>query len=204
VNPTTEIFVLCAGVVAVAGALVTVVARSPLRAAMGLLLTVGSTAAIYLALHAALLAVLQLLVYAGAIVVLFVFVIMMIGPMGTIRAAGPALLARTLGVTVMAIVTAALAFTLYPHAAMPVEVPPEFGWVNSFGRALYVDTLLPFELVGVTLLVAIVGAVAVARGRSAAETEAIHRNRAEREAERERQQADEQRVAAEVAAHGGH
>jgi NADH-quinone oxidoreductase subunit J len=201
VNLSTEIFVLFTAVFAVAGAFVTVLAHNPLRAAMGLLLTVGSTAGLYLALHAPLLAVLQLLVYAGAIVVLFIFVIMMIGPSGSVRAAPTALLARTVGLTVAAVVMASVAFTLYQHEAPAVPVPEQFGWVKSFGRALYVDTLLPFELVAITLLVAIVGAVAVARGRSAAEAEAI-RLRREKEAARKRDD-DDKGLPVEAAAQSG-
>jgi NADH-quinone oxidoreductase subunit J len=204
VNTVTELYLLIVGTLAVVGALAVVFAKSPLRAAMGLLLTVGSTAALYLGLHAPLLAVLQLLVYAGAIVVLFIFVIMMIGPAGVIEASTRALLARTAGLTIMAVITAALAFGLFQHQAEVPRVPGEFGWVKSFGRALYIDNLLPFELVSVTLLVAIVGAVAVARGRSAAEAEAVRKSRAEREEDRARRKEEEHRVGAEAAAHGGH
>lgn len=178
-STSAEIFILVTGAFAIVGALATVLARSPLRAVMGLLLTVASTAGVYLALHAPLLAVLQLLVYAGAIVVLFIFVIMMIGPAGHIRRAPSALLSRTVGFAVGLMVTVGVAFTLYQHEAPLVPVPPAFGSVRSFGRTLYVDTLVPFELVAVTLLVAIVGAVAVARGRTAAETEAIRKRRAQ-------------------------
>ena len=73
------IFLLCA-VVAIVTAVLTVSLRSPLRAAVSLLAHILSLAGLYLTLHAHLLAAIQLLVYAGAVVVLFIFVIMLIGP----------------------------------------------------------------------------------------------------------------------------
>ncbi|MEA2751537.1 MAG: NADH-quinone oxidoreductase subunit, partial [Myxococcales bacterium] len=68
-------FWVCAAL-AVGGAISTVVAKNPIRSAMGLLMMILSIAGIYLALHAQFLAAIQLIVYAGAIVVLFIFVIM--------------------------------------------------------------------------------------------------------------------------------
>ena len=65
---------------AVLGALGVVLAKNPIRSAMGLLLTILSVAGLFLALHAQFLAAIQLIVYAGAIVVLFLFVIMLLGP----------------------------------------------------------------------------------------------------------------------------
>src|SRR5215469_3527298 len=65
---------------AVLGALAVVVSKNPIRGAMGLLLLILSVAGLFLALHAQFLAAIQLIVYAGAIVVLFLFVIMLLGP----------------------------------------------------------------------------------------------------------------------------
>src|SRR6516164_1500619 len=64
----------------VIGGVATVSAKNPIRGAMGLLLTILSIAGLFLALHAQFLAAIQLIVYAGAIVVLFLFVIMLLGP----------------------------------------------------------------------------------------------------------------------------
>ena len=72
-------FYVCAAV-ALAGALCTVVAANPIRGAMGLLLTISGIAALFLSLHAEFLAAVQLIVYAGAVVVLFLFAIMLLGP----------------------------------------------------------------------------------------------------------------------------
>jgi NADH-quinone oxidoreductase subunit J len=89
-------FWLCAAM-AVIGAIATVANRNPIRGAMGLLLTILSIAGLFFALHAQFIAVIQLIVYAGAIVVLFLFVIMLLGP----SAVGPrdsrGIVARSIG-----------------------------------------------------------------------------------------------------------
>src|SRR5580693_3107608 len=76
---TNFYFYACAAM-AVIGALATVIMPNPIRGAMGLLLMILSLAGLFLALHAQFLAAIQLIVYAGAIVVLFLFVIMLLGP----------------------------------------------------------------------------------------------------------------------------
>src|SRR5688572_11676662 len=73
------LFLLC-GTVALITAVLTITMRTPLRAAMSLLGHIVSLAGLYLSLHAHLLAAIQMIVYAGAVVVLFVFVIMLMGP----------------------------------------------------------------------------------------------------------------------------
>ena len=72
-------FYLC-GLIAVLGALGTVIAKNPIRGAMGLLVMILAIAGLFLALHAQFLAAIQLIVYAGAVIVLFLFVIMLLGP----------------------------------------------------------------------------------------------------------------------------
>ena len=104
-----EFLFMVAGLVAVVSAVLTVTMRTPLRAALTLLVHVISLAGLYLSLHAHLLAAIQMLVYAGAVVVLFVFVIMLIGP-GVMdkRTDDKGLLVRTFGVSMVALVTSSL------------------------------------------------------------------------------------------------
>ncbi|MBZ0119111.1 MAG: NADH-quinone oxidoreductase subunit J, partial [Sandaracinaceae bacterium] len=114
------VFLLCATVAIVCAVLV-VSLRSPLRSAMALLGNIVSIAALYLTLHAHLLAAIQLLVYAGAVVVLFVFVIMLIGPSAISRPTAESqrgLMVRLAGAAVLAIVTGSIAFQV---AAVSVE-----------------------------------------------------------------------------------
>ena len=163
-------FYVCAAL-ALIGALAVVVAKNPIRGAMGLLLLIVSMAGLFLALHAQFLAVIQLIVYAGAIVVLFLFVIMLLGPSAAppldhrgivVRSLGGSLFGLAgLGVIVM-VVRAAMA----AHRTLPMPAPdPTFGGIDAFGGVLFTDTLVPFEISSALLMVAVVGAVAVARGR---------------------------------------
>ncbi|MCG8555057.1 MAG: NADH-quinone oxidoreductase subunit J [Proteobacteria bacterium] len=172
------------GLIALLAALATVVFKNPIRAAMGLLAHILALAGLYLSLHAHLLAALQLIVYAGAVVVLFVFVIMLIGPTPTPERDTRGLMSKTLSLCLMVILTALLAFSLLEHRPARVGVaicPPaagadcsQFGGVVAVSRELFQKAIVPFELVSVLLLVAVVGAVAVARGRSGGERRTRH------------------------------
>ena len=102
------LFVVTA-IFAMAGALMTISARRPLRAAIGLLVHIISLAGMFLTLNAHLLAALQLLVYAGAIVVLFVFVIMLIGPAAEVGPIEGRVASRTLSIALTIAVVLALA-----------------------------------------------------------------------------------------------
>lgn len=170
-------FCICASI-ALLSAAGTVASRTPIRAAMSLLAHILSLAGLYLALHAQLLAAIQLIVYAGAVVVLFVFVIMLIGPTEEPRRPGiSGAAARALAMCLMAAVAISVAAGvghLRPAApaiegcAMGVPECAQFGGVEGVARVLYRDAAVPFELVSILLLIAILGAIAVARGRSLA------------------------------------
>ncbi|MDH5492871.1 MAG: NADH-quinone oxidoreductase subunit J, partial [Myxococcales bacterium] len=184
-TPNLILFWVCAAM-ALFGAAGTALAARPLRAAVSLLLHIVALAGLYLTLHAQLLAAMQLLVYAGAIVVLFVFVIMMIGPATAVTPTSRGLMPRMISVVLMGSVIATIGAALVQYSVPYVGLPADYGTVDGLGTAIYGGAAIPFELVSITLLVAIVGAVAVARGRSKAEAEAIAQRRAEREASDER------------------
>ncbi|MGB5809144.1 MAG: NADH-quinone oxidoreductase subunit J [Polyangiales bacterium] len=164
-GPSTTLFIVTA-ISSIVGALITISARRPLRAAMGLLLHIISLAGLFLTLNAHLLAALQLLVYAGAIVVLFVFVIMLLGPETEVGSVEGGLVSRAtaaaLTVAVFLVVATAVARVTAPWGA----VANDFGTVEGLGSAIYREALVPFELISITLLVAIVGAIAIARSRA--------------------------------------
>lgn len=174
-------FWVCA-VVALAGALFTVIAKNPIRGAMGLLLMILCMAGLFLALHAQFLAAIQLIVYAGAIVVLFLFVIMLLGPSATPptdsrgripRAISAALFAGGGLSAMILLVRSAPAVPAAQKAQLLADTTPDFGSVEKFGNILFGPALVPFELSSALLMVAIVGAVAVARGRTKAD---LHHN----------------------------
>lgn len=179
-----EIFVALCGILAIASAIGTIAVRTPLRAAMSLLGHVISLAGLYLTLNAHLLAAIQLLVYAGAVVVLFVFVIMLMGP-GALdsRQDGRGLLTKTLGAAVLAMLAGGIAFAVggVGDVGRPnIEPCPDgagecgqFGGVDAVANALFSGAAIPFELASILLLVAVVAAIAVARGRMIEEKSAI-------------------------------
>lgn len=157
-------------VLAIAGALSVVIARNPIRSAMGLLLLILSVAGLFIALNAQFLAAIQLIVYAGAIVVLFLFVIMLLGPMATPPSDRRGLTARVFGGGLFALaglgaLTAVARAGASAHATPLPKVPESFGGIDAMGSVFFSDALVPFELSSALLMVAVIGAVAVARGR---------------------------------------
>ena len=206
------VFIICA-VVAVLSAVATIGMKSPLRCAVALLLHILALAGMYLTLHAHLIAALQLIVYAGAVVVLFVFVIMLIGPGAVGHAVWRGVMVRTAAAAIMGLVGAAIVFqigdldTAKPDVAVcaPGDAAcQQFGGVEALGKALYSDAAVPFEIVSILLLVAIIGAIAVARGRTSEEAAATKARRVDRDAAQAAQTEREKKLAADVAAHGGH
>jgi len=139
-------FYVCAAV-AILGAVATIVSRNPIRGAMGLLLMIVSIAGLFLALNAQFLAAIQLIVYAGAIVVLFLFVIMLLGPSSMAPRDKRGLVGRAIGGTVFGIAVADALWLTRHVVGMPMrELDASFGSI-----------------------VAVVGAVAVARGKQGEE-----------------------------------
>jgi NADH-quinone oxidoreductase subunit J len=165
--------------IAVLAAFGAIASRTPIRAAMSLLVHILALATIYISLYAHLLGAVQLIVYAGAVVVLFVFVIMMIGPTAeATRPLATGLIAPVLSICVMAGVALSIASAV---GGVQPDLPaiegcengvPEcgqYGGVRAIAGVLYKAAAVPFELVSILLLVAILGAIAVARGRSLGE-----------------------------------
>ena len=160
-------FYACAAL-ALIGALSVVIAKSPIRGAMGLLLLILSIAGLFLALHAQFLAAIQLIVYAGAIVVLFLFVIMLLGPSASTPHDRRGIVTRTLGGGLFGLLGLGAIWGVVRASTghMAMSLPePAFGGIDAFGSVLFADALVPFELSSALLMVAVVGAIAVAKGR---------------------------------------
>jgi NADH-quinone oxidoreductase subunit J len=159
------VFAICT-VLSAAGV---IAARNPINSAMALVASFFFLAGLYVLLWAHTIAVLQVLVYAGAIMVLFLFVIMLLNLTDEdSHRAGP-----TLASVMGGLATAALLFVLDmalvrisdPPAALNSEQASTFGSIKALGALLYTHYLLPFEAVSLLLLVAMVGAVVVAKPR---------------------------------------
>ncbi len=143
-----------------------VMARNPVNAAMSLVGAFFFLAGIYVLLTAHLLAFLQVLVYAGAIMVLFLFVIMLLTTGDENYAQARVKAMQVAGAFGAAGVAAVVVRAVQQLGAMPMRaVGPDFGTVKAVGRVLFTQYLLPFEATSLLLLVAIVGAVVVAKQR---------------------------------------
>ena len=148
---------------AVAGALGMLLnTRNTVAGALSLVGTMVSLGAIYVLLDAYLIGVLQILVYAGAIVVLFLFVVMLLNLRG--EQFGPERLAvgKVLGVAVAVLLLLQLLW-LIPDFAPPAELRPGFGGYRDVGMALFTDWVLAFEATSLLLLAAMIGAVVLAK-----------------------------------------
>jgi NADH-quinone oxidoreductase subunit J len=159
-------FVLIA-VIAVGSALGLVLKRNPIHGALFLVVNLGTVAALYLTLGAEFLAAAQVIVYAGAIMVLFVFAIMVLIPGKEETGPDPRRPFRLLAVPVGALllVQVLVIVVASPGFAPRVAVPAP-GGVEAIGRLLFTDYLFPFELTSVLLLAAMVGVLVLARRRA--------------------------------------
>jgi NADH-quinone oxidoreductase subunit J len=139
----------------------TMTRRNPVTAVMSLVGTFFCLAAIYATLDAHFLAILQVLVYAGAIMVLFIFVVMILNR----EEVAPVSWRPTKLVGVLAGVYLLVKFLHVSDLGLPVSsvVPETFGTVGSIGDLLFREFVYPFEAISLLLLVAIVGGVVVSR-----------------------------------------
>lgn len=151
---------------AIIGALAAVLSRNTIRGAMGLLMMILALAGLFLALSAQFLAAIQLIVYAGAIVVLFLFVIMLLGPSASPEHDEQGRIGRYGGSIFFAVASLSWIWMFLKardfHRANPA---PEFGTIDALGKVIFSDGMVPFELSSALLMVAVVGAVAIARGK---------------------------------------
>ncbi len=167
----------------VGGALFVVTRRNLVAAVMGMVGSFLGIAAVYMMLYASFLAVIQMLVYAGAIMVLFVFVIMILNRPEDEPVAPSGRLGQIVGGVAIAYLIARLAM-LFARIELPnravamaapasIQLPPiraggvgeSLGWgtLKAVGVDLFGPGLFPFEAISIVLLIAVVGAIAIAR-----------------------------------------
>ncbi len=152
-------------VIAVAGALNLLIQRHPISSALSLIVVMGALAVEYMLLGAEFVSIIQIIIYAGAIMVLFVFVIMLLNAGEEERIARGSRVAIAIGVPAMVVggVLIAIALAYNNPAATPVVAGALPGHPKEIGRLLFRDFLLPFEVTSVLILIAIMGAVVLAR-----------------------------------------
>jgi NADH-quinone oxidoreductase subunit J len=153
---------------AVASAAGVVLKRNPIHSALFLVVHLATLAALFLKMRAEFLATVQVIVYAGAIAVLFVFAIMVLIPGREETGPDPLRSQRLLAVPVAGLLLVLLAVMLRSTLfAGPEPAAPVAGGVATIGRVLFTDYLYPFEVTSVLLLVALVGVIALAKRRVA-------------------------------------
>jgi|SRR5579864_3669265 len=165
------ILFLAFGAVCVAGAINLLAQTHPINSALSLIAVMAALAGEYLLLGAEFVAAVQVIVYAGAIMVLFVFVIMLLNA-GVEEHTKGSRVAILFGVPGMLIGGILIAWVLLhaPTEAVPIGALP--GDPNTIGQLLFHEFLLPFEITSVLILIAIMGAVVLA-----SKPEAVHKRK---------------------------
>jgi NADH-quinone oxidoreductase subunit J len=164
------IFFFVLGVLGIASAVGVILFRNPIASAMSLVVHFISLAGLYLSLNALFMAAIQVLIYAGAIMVLVVFVIMLLN-LGHEEKVRERLFSRqTFGVLLTMLFGGGLIYVLSRviygggSGAAPVG-GMESGSVQAIGKALFTEYVYPFEMVSLILLAAVVGAVVLAKAK---------------------------------------
>lgn len=158
----------------IGGALMTITRRNPVTAVMSLVATFFALAGIYATLSAHFVAILQILVYAGAIMVLFIFVVMILNRDEVQLFSFKGILTRAVGVFAVGYVSYLGASVVWAQRGLKTPLgqllisgttpPPEgYGTVGGVGSSLFREFVFPFEAISVLLLVAIVGGLIVSR-----------------------------------------
>jgi NADH-quinone oxidoreductase subunit J len=154
--------------VLVVSSLLVVLHRNPVTSALFLVLAFCALAGIYLLLQAEFVGMVQIIVYAGAIMVLFLFVIMYLNLGHDIEGGVRLVVRRGLGWVLGAVlVVEGVMLLSHGWGHGPADVTPELsvGNTQAIGLLLYSRYLFPFEITSIVLLVAMVGAIVIARGR---------------------------------------
>ena len=159
------ILFLVFAIIAVVSAVNVVVQTHPISSAISLIGVMGSLAVLYLLLGAEFIAAAQVIVYAGAVMVLFIFVILLLNA-GAETKGGRSFMVQLLGVPLLIALLGLLAF--FVQRFFPRGVTVRFGGftggtAQAIGKALFTTYLLPFEVTSLLILIAILGAIVLAR-----------------------------------------
>jgi NADH-quinone oxidoreductase subunit J len=167
-----EVLFFIAGIGAIAGAIAVVTLRNPFYSVLALVSHLFSLAVLFLLLNAQFVAAAQIVVYAGAVMVLYVFVVAYIG--GSDQPIGPQAGKQLTGLAILAaaglfvvLILATLGSGLAAIDSEGARMSGDFGEPSQIGELLLTKFLLPFEVASFLLLVAAVGAVVLARRRGA-------------------------------------
>lgn len=178
---TRDIVFALLGAIAGASGLLAVTTRQLVHSALWLVVCLGTLAGCYVVLGAELVALVQVLIYVGAVVVLVLFALMLTrAPIGTNRQLGTPLLQRILAAVLGAATAALLAAMLVPLVGEQ-PVTPANGNTHAVATAIFGTWVWPFELLSLLLLVALIGAFAIAKVAGALPLAPVLRGRRERQ-----------------------
>jgi NADH-quinone oxidoreductase subunit J len=163
-----QILFIIFALMCVAGAVNLLRQTHPINSALSLVVVMASLALIYLLLGAEFVAAIQVIVYAGAIMVLFVFVIMLLNAGAEERSSGSriALIIGVPGALALGVLVGWIMIGQNKQLGSVAISPTDFGETHSIARLLFRDFLLPFEVTSVLILIAIMGAVVLGRKES--------------------------------------
>lgn len=151
------------GGVAVIAALFMVTRHNPVSSAMSLVVVMFCLAVLFLGLHSSFVAVMQVIVYAGAVMVLFLYIIMLLNLSDEELGRAVVTPLKVFGGVIAVLFLIALTTLVWGVYGPAGDVEPAFGGITQVGKALFSVYLLPFEITSVLLLSAIVGAVVIAQ-----------------------------------------
>jgi NADH-quinone oxidoreductase subunit J len=157
-----------AAAIAIAASILVIIQRNPIASVMYLLTSFVAQVILFIKLNAAFLAMLQVIVYAGAILVLFLFVIMLLNLRREDFGKDVKLRFRPLAIAFAVVLLFETLVVIHTSeiARVPLAaVPADFGSVHGVGMELFQKYLYPFELTSVLLIVAVLGAVVMAKKR---------------------------------------
>src|ERR1051326_1941129 len=165
-----QVLFIVFGMICVAGAVNLLAQRHPINSALSLVVVMASLSLIYLLLGAEFVAAIQVIVYAGAIMVLFVFVIMLLNAGAEERTRG-SLIALWIGVPGVVVLAGSVAWLLVHSAgalggvslSSSASASASFGDTRQIAHLLFRDFLLPFEITSLLILIAIMGAVVLGK-----------------------------------------
>lgn len=154
-------------ILSIVGGILVVTHKNPVTSAISLVLTLFCSAVLFVLLHAHFVAAVQVLVYAGAIIVLFLFTVMFLNIREDSLGFDAVNIPRKItALSILILVTGYFAWSMSTRAftdSPEIIGDPSFGTVESVGKTMFIDYILPFELASILLVAAIVGVVILAK-----------------------------------------
>lgn len=163
-----DIFFIAFGILAISGAITMITVKEPMYATLGLLISILSVGGLFALLNASFLFMVQIIVYAGAVLTLFLFLLMFLNIKKEDLPDEPKkYLLITLGAVFMIPINLLIfkALSDLPNIKMEL-VDSDFGTIKALGMQLYTKWLLPFELISILLLVALIGVIVLVKQKS--------------------------------------